>query len=116
MKIPRLYTGDDGQSHWGEIELEMESRPSGVSSVRAMQSATGVSFSRYPAGHFVDWHNAPRRQYVITLSGEVEYEVGDGTRRRFGPGSIFLAEDTTGQGHIGRNLADRVACHVPLAE
>ena len=30
--------------------------------------------------------------------------MGDGTKRRMGPGSILLAEDTTGQGHISRNV------------
>lgn len=116
MKIPRLYTGDDGQSHWADLEIEMESRPTGSSAARVVQNATGVTFSYFPAGVTADWHNAPRRQYVITLTGEVEYEIGDGTLRRFGPGSIFLAEDLTGQGHRGRYLADREACYVPLAE
>jgi quercetin dioxygenase-like cupin family protein len=114
MKIPRLYTGEDGKSHWGEAELDMETRPSGTVTVKSLLPAVGVSFSRYPAGLVGDWHHAPDRQYVITLTGEVEIEVGDGTRRRFGPGSIFLAEDLTGQGHITRNLADREVCHVPI--
>ena len=36
------------------------------------------------------------------LEGQVEIEVGDGSRRMFGSGDILLAEDTTGQGHISR--------------
>jgi quercetin dioxygenase-like cupin family protein len=116
LKIPRLYTGDDGQSHWDEIELAMESRPSGVLSVPVPQSATRISFARFPAGHVIDWHNSPSPQYVITLSGEAEYETEDGARRRFGPGSVFLVEErAAGQGHISRYLTDRVACHVSLA-
>jgi quercetin dioxygenase-like cupin family protein len=43
-----------------------------------------------------EWHVAPRRQYVINLSGQSEIEIGDGTKRRFGPGDIFLADDTPG--------------------
>ena len=43
-------------------------------------------------------HPAPRRQYVVTLTGEVEYETGDGTRRRFRPGSVFLAEGVSEHG------------------
>jgi hypothetical protein len=38
------------------------------------------------------------------LSGETEIEIGDGTKRRFGPGDILLADDTSGQGHISRDV------------
>jgi hypothetical protein len=48
------------------------------------------------------YHPVPRRQYVITLCGQVEIETGDGTIRRFGPGDVMLAEDTIGHGHITR--------------
>jgi quercetin dioxygenase-like cupin family protein len=49
-----------------------------------------------------DWHPAPRRQYVITLFGQGEIELSDGTKRRFGAGDIMLADDTAGRGHITR--------------
>ena len=48
------------------------------------------------------WHTAPRRQWCITLSGSVEIGIGDGTVKTFGPGDVFLAEDTTGQGHTAK--------------
>ena len=58
---------------------------------------------RETAGDYAyDWHNAPARQYVVMLEGSVEVQVGDGTRRRFGPGAVLLAEDTTGRGHKSR--------------
>jgi hypothetical protein len=41
---------------------------------------------------------------VIHLAGRVEIECGDGTKRRFGVGDILLADDTTGQGHISREV------------
>ena len=50
----------------------------------------------------MDWHPAPRRQYVIILTGQLEIGLGDGTTRRFGPGDARLVEDTTGQGHTTR--------------
>ena len=53
-------------------------------------------------GGVYDWHPAPRRQYLVVLSGRVEFEVGDGTKRQFGLGEVILAEDITGQGHITR--------------
>ncbi|MFQ5931632.1 MAG: cupin domain-containing protein, partial [Nitrospiraceae bacterium] len=83
-----------------------------------LQAATGIAFRRAPAGHVQDWHPAPRRQYVVTLSGQGEIEVGDGTVRSFGPGDVMLAEDTTGRGHITRVVGaqPRLYAAVPLKE
>ena len=45
---------------------------------------------------------APQRQYIITLSGEAEIGLGDGTIHRLGPGDVHMAEDLTGHGHTTR--------------
>ena len=43
--------------------------------------------------------------------------MGDGTRRTFGPGEVLLAADTTGQGHISREVeGPRRQIFVPLAD
>ena len=51
-------------------------------------------------------HNAPRRQFIIQLTGESEVETSTGERRRFGPGAMMLLEDTDGKGHVTRGLSD----------
>ena len=68
-------------------------------------------------GHFIDWHPAPRRQYIISLRGEIEIGLGDGTTFRYGPGDARLVEDTTGQGHTTRVVSDTpsLTAVVPLA-
>ena len=40
-------------------------------------------------------HRAPRRQFIINLSGQSEIEISDRTKRRFGPGDIFLVDDSS---------------------
>jgi hypothetical protein len=100
MKIVRLFTGADNESHFEEIEVDLKVQ--GRIEASALQPADGIIFCRAPANHLSDYHPAPRRQYVITLSGQVEIETGDGTIRRFGAGDVMLAEDTTGRGHITR--------------
>ncbi len=52
------------------------------------------------------WHNAPVRQYVITLSGTLEFETRLGERFTVAPGVVLLAEDTTGGGHRWRIIDD----------
>jgi hypothetical protein len=114
MKIIRLYTGSDGESHLEEIEMEFG--PMGTTETTQLQAATGIAFRRASAGHVQEFHPAPRRQYVVTLSGQGEIEVGDGTVRRFGPGDVMLAEDTPGREHIPRVVGaqPRLSAPVPL--
>ena len=66
----------------------------------------------------MDFHTAPRRQYVITLQGQVEIGLGDGTKRIFNVGDIELCEDLTGRGHTTRSVGDvdRVSVQIPLTD
>ena len=94
MKFYRLYSGDDGQSHFEELDASQSSKL-----FNTTHPATGLLFRNGFAPHIVDWHRAPHRRWVITLSGSVDIGLGDGTNVTFGPGDAFLAEDVTGQGH-----------------
>jgi hypothetical protein len=50
------------------------------------------------------------------LTGEVEFETSDGDIRRLPPGSVVLAEDTTGKGHISRHPPEgQLVVHIALA-
>ena len=119
LKIWRVYSGGDGQSHIAEEPFAMKpftDVEGAYGEGTAMQSAAGISFRVSPPGYVLNWHCAPRRQYSISLSGTAEIEVGDGTVARLGPGDVVLAEDLTGQGHITRVVGDqpRFYALVPL--
>jgi hypothetical protein len=111
MEISRLYTGPDGKTHIERMTLETHPE------LAALQSAVGIQFRSAPPGHFLDWHPAPRRQFVITISGEVEIGLEDGSVHRYGAGHVNLAEDLTGKGHTTRVVGDqpRVTAVIPLA-
>jgi len=101
MRVTRLYTGADLQSHFEDYEVDMDDHgPIGFLSAR--HPVNNLIFRHTSADYDFDWHNAPQRQYIVILEGGLDIEIGDGTRRRFGAGDILLAEDTTGQGHISR--------------
>ena len=117
MLITRVYTGSDGKSHFEDVEIELlDKGPMG--SVSSLWSAKGVLFRKVSGDYDLDFHNAPRRQFVVNLTGSVEIEVGDGTKRQLGAGSILLAEDTEGQGHISRsiNREPRECLFIPLSD
>jgi quercetin dioxygenase-like cupin family protein len=114
IMIIRNYAGEDGKSHFEEIHLSFEAY-AGVRERTALQGATSVRFARWPAGFFLDWHNAPRRQYVIILSGQVEIGIEEETKL-LKAGDIALEEDLTGQGHTARVVGDQPLSYavVPL--
>jgi quercetin dioxygenase-like cupin family protein len=97
-KTHRLYTGPDGQSHVEAVDIEKK-----ADWLKGL-ATTQINFRVWPKGEFMDWHPAPRRQFVIILSGQLEIGLGDGTKHVFGPGDARLVEDTTGKGHTTRVL------------
>ena len=74
-----------------------------------------MTYRRFPDGSFRDWQNAPRFQYVITLSRQMEITIGDGTTRMFNPGDILQVEDVDGQGHTTRSIGERISASVALS-
>lgn len=103
MKITRLYTGADGEAHFEDIDIPLTDQGK-IGWLSAPIPATGMILRETGSDYDYDWHNAPQRQFILMLEGEVEIEVGDGTSRRFGPGDILLVEDTTGRGHRSRTV------------
>lgn len=117
VKVTRLYVGADGKTKVEEFEIPLKPRDAG-SELSAAVGVTNLQVRRTTPQYFLDWHPAPRRQLVVTLSGESEIEVEGGRKIRLGPGHILLAEDTSGQGHISRAVAgkDRIALDIALAD
>ena len=99
MRIHNLYTDAQGQSHFRDIEVEWtEEGPGGKLSKRL--PATGIIFRQVQPDYDLDWHPAPRRQYIINLDAGVQITASDGEARVIGAGEIVLVEDTTGKGHL----------------
>jgi hypothetical protein len=107
MRVTRISTGSDGETHFGEVEIALADAGA-IGRLSPLLPATGVIFRETPAGYDYDWHPAPRRQYIVLLDGEIEITVGDGEVRRFRGGDVLLMEDTTGRGHRTRTVDGRV--------
>ena len=116
MHVTRIFTGADGESHFEDLDIPLKDLGS-IGAMSELIEATGLVLRETGPDYDLDWHNAPRRQFVfMLLGGEVEIEVGDGSKRRLGFGDILLAEDTTGRGHISRAVDDqpRVSIFITL--
>ncbi len=114
VKITRFFTGPDGLTHAEEIEAKIPATGGSFN----LQAPAGVQIRRTPPGRENGYHVAPRRQYIITLSGHAELVLSGGQTLQVGPGSIELADDLTGKGHITRTVGneDRIAIVIPVAD
>ena len=109
MKYTKVYADEDGETHFKDVEIELESAnfapPAPPVNLSSYDPATQIAFGVWPSGWIGDWHPTPRKQFLIILSGESEAQVSDGEVRRFSPGCVLLVEDTWGKGHKSRVLS-----------
>jgi len=107
VKIHHLYTDAEGQSHFEDVEIDYISEsPSGRLSARI--PVTGLIFRQVQPTYELDWHHAPRRQYIINLANGVQITASDGEARVIGAGEVILVEDTTGKGHLSKAINDQI--------
>lgn len=107
MRIHNLYEDENGVSHFRDIEVEWaESRNASKYSKRL--PATGIIFRETGGDYDLDWHPAPRRQYIINLDGGVKITASDGESRVIGAGEVILVEDIKGKGHLSQSVSGKM--------
>jgi len=92
----KLYTGPDHASHALEGTIDERDR----------NDVIAIHFKETSAHCWGDWHVSPERQYVITLSGTLEFTTRDGETFVLRPGDVLLSEDRVGTGHKWRLIDD----------
>ncbi len=97
IRAYRLYTGADGNSHVERGSVRGD----------ALVQAESILFKETPAHSSLNWHNDPFPQYVITLSGVLEFRTRGGETFTIRPGDVLLALDHTGSGHEWRLIDDQ---------
>ena len=78
-QIVRVYSGSDGESHFENLT------PDQFADIANNVGPGDIHVNRRESPSFSDYHNAPRRQYVVNLNGIAEFEVADGTTVRMFP-------------------------------
>lgn len=107
MRIHNLYMDAEGQSHFRDIEIEwVEERH--FSKLSRRFPATGVIFRETSGDYDLDWHPAPRRQYIINLDAGVQITASDGESRVIGAGEVILVEDVAGKGHLSKAVGGKM--------
>lgn len=106
LRFVRNVTGDDGKSHFVADAMPYLYAEQGGYATEAL-ALKGIQFLLASPALTYDWHPAPQRQVVLTLTGGLEVENGDGARHAVRPGDVYVGEDTHGQGHITHSEAER---------
>ena len=94
MEVIHIHAGADGVSHASRVRVLGSPKPLPIDAVTATSIAQGTE----------DWHKAPAKTFTINVVGDIEAEVGDGTRVKIGKGDLVYLEDLTGKGHVTRLL------------
>ena len=116
-----LYTDADGVSRHrlcalSSFDLKSVSPPAKPQwNGRKTTARCSVSTMVLPVRWIGDWHENPRPQWIIPLSGTWFVEAMDGERREFGPGEISFGEDQGTRerdgrkGHLSGTVGDQPA-------
>src|SRR5262249_19118688 len=107
MRIHNLYVDAKGDSHFRDIEVEWAGGRH-MSRLSKRRPATGIIFRETRGDYDLDWHPAPRRQYIINLDAGVQITASDGEARVIGAGEVILVEDVHGKGHLSKSIGGKM--------
>ncbi|KMQ61905.1 hypothetical protein ACM40_06175 [Chryseobacterium sp. BLS98] len=103
MKITRIFSDINGDSHFEDIEIPLINQGE-IGFLSDDISVKKLQLRKVSAEYNYDFHCAPQKQYIVLLDGGVEIETSLGEIRQFQTGEILLVEDISGKGHKTKNL------------
>lgn len=117
MRIHNLYMDEAGESHFRDIEVEW-AEERGASKYSERLPATGIIFRETSGDYDLDWHPAPRRQYIINLDAGAKLTASDGECRIIAAGEVILVEDIAGKGHLSQSVGGQLrhSIFVPIED
>lgn len=105
-----LWADQDGMSHQKECKMTQFQKESmggdadeQWNSQKTKQKTTTM-FSVLPVGWVGGWHENPKPQWIVPLSGRWSVEAMDGTKQEFGAGDVSFGGDqgcTKTDGRVG---------------
>lgn len=102
-----LHGDEAGETHLEVVDLAVNETYAGVvrgvSQIPATTAGWGEFVERKPD---VGVHQAPRRQFLVVLSGVLEIVTTLGEEAHLLPGDILLADDVGSKGHISRDVGE----------
>ena len=106
FSVTRVYTDNAGDSQFEDVDIMLHSGGE-IGSLSDPLAAKTIIFREVDPGYDWNFHNAPARQFIILLDGEIEIETSLGAKRIFTGGDVLLMEDLTGKGHRTKNIQQK---------
>lgn len=106
-QVTRIYADANGDSRFEDISIPLQDAGK-IGFLSEAQPVGTLIFRKVIEQYDYDFHNAPARQYIALMDGEIEIETSVGEIRTFKPRDVLLVEDTTGKGHRSRNIKEAV--------
>ena len=103
INITRLFSDKNGESFFENIEMPLNN-DGDIGFLSNKIPVKNIIFRTVKPDYDYDFHNAPQKQYIVLLDGEIEIETSIGEKRIFKGGDVLLLEDTEGKGHKTKNL------------
>jgi hypothetical protein len=101
--VVRIYSDANGDSRFEDITIPLHDAGD-IGKLSVQFPAKSIIFREVVPEYDYNFHNAPKKQYLILIDGEIEIETTLGEKRQFKAGEVLLLEDTEGKGHRTRNL------------
>lgn len=101
--LTRVYSDADGHSRFEDVSVPMN-EAGDIGWLSDGLPVKSIIFREVEPSYDYDFHNAPQRQYLVLIDGEIEIETSLGETRRFKGGDVLLLEDTGGKGHRTKNI------------
>jgi hypothetical protein len=110
-----IYSDANGESHFEDVSIPLKEAGT-IGSLSIPLEAKSIIFREVPSSYDYDFHNAPQRQYLVLLDGQIEIETSLGEKRQFRGGDVLLLEDTVGKGHKTKNIVPtkRKSIFIPI--
>ena len=114
--VTRVYSDAKGESRFEDVLIPLTDAGE-IGFLSDELPAKGIIFREVKPSYDYNFHNAPQKQYLILIDGDIEIETSLGEKRTFKAGDVLLLEDTSGKGHRTRNVveAKRRSVFVTLA-
>lgn len=69
FRVTRIYTTDKGGSNFEDVQVPLDHPDTSLGIMSQILPAKGLQFRYTEEDYSLDWHNAPRRQYIIITQG-----------------------------------------------
>jgi len=107
MRYTRLYSDDNGDSRFEDVEISLSNNGI-IGNLSEVYPVKSLQFRENAPNYDWDFHTAPARQFIVLLDGEIEVTTSLGEARVFQGGDILLVEDISGKGHKTRNIKQQL--------